>query len=155
MWLTFFKKNLQIGPLSLIILIKCCESFTKGLLGRERVREMWGKCLSIPIASDWMQKVQMDSITAGRVWVSPPLNLHSYNDQVPFIGPCYLPKFWGKKPTTKTNPQKPPITPCGHSRGLSISVIWKQRLRCILLFTCTCVSVSRKKSFYQLDQTSN
>ena len=49
--------------------------------------------------------------------MSPPLNLHSYNDQVPFIGPCYLPKFWGEKPTTKTNLQKPPITPCGHSRG--------------------------------------
>ena len=29
-----------------------------------------------------MQNVQMDSITANRVWVSPPLNLHSSNDKV-------------------------------------------------------------------------
>ena len=36
------------------------------------------------------------------VWVSPPLNLHSYNDKVPFIGPHYLPKFWGKKPIAPT-----------------------------------------------------
>ena len=48
-----------------------------------------------------------------RFWISesPPLNLHSYNDNVPFIGPYHLPKFGGKKPkaTTKFSVQEPPI----------------------------------------------
>ena len=41
--------------------------------------------------------------------VAPPLNLYSQNDNVPFIGPCHLPKFWDKKPkaTTKVTNEPP------------------------------------------------
>ena len=42
--------------------------------------------------------------------VSLPLNLHSQKGKVPFVSPCYLPKFWGKKPkaTTKMTLNKLP-----------------------------------------------
>ena len=58
----------------------------------------------------WLREAQTNSTEASRVCVSPPLTLHSYNGKVPFIGPCYLPKFWDKKPkaSTKVTLQEPP-----------------------------------------------
>ena len=32
--------------------------------------------------------------------IAQPVNLHSLNDRVAFVGPCHLPKFWSKKPIT-------------------------------------------------------
>ena len=51
-----------------------------------------------------------------RVWVFSPRHdiptteLHSQNDRVPFVRPRHLPKFWGKKPKTTTDPNEPPNT---------------------------------------------
>ena len=75
--------------------IKCCESFARWLLGASRCKcapvgtRLVFKCSHHP----WVQKVQMNLITPGSVWVSSPplsaplLNLHSYNDKVAFICP--------------------------------------------------------------------
>ena len=45
------------------------------------------------------------------IWVSSPLNLHSYNNKLPYVGHRYLPKLWGKKlkATIKVTLQEPPI----------------------------------------------
>ena len=62
-----------------------------------------------------VQQVQINMITTDRVKVSQPSlnvpNLQSLNDKVPFIGPHYLPKCWGKKPkaTTKVTLYEPPM----------------------------------------------
>ena len=56
----------------------------------------------------WVLKVSTNSFVKAEfgqthhLMVSPPLNLHSENDKVPFVGPWHLPKFWGKKPKATT-----------------------------------------------------
>ena len=47
----------------------------------------------------------MNLITAGRIWVAPPLNLHSQNDKVSFMGLCCFQKK--PKATTKVIVQEP------------------------------------------------
>ena len=66
-------------------------------------------CITLSIL--YHQKVQLNLITIGRVQVSPPLNLHSENDKVPFVGPHHLPKNYRGKAKTTTNSTlyEPPI----------------------------------------------
>ena len=66
-----------------------------GSLGHEWAwgcKRLLGRCFCIPTHCLWVQKVKMNLITAVGFWVSPPINLRSYNDKVPFTGPCHLPK---------------------------------------------------------------
>ena len=57
----------------------------------------------------WVQWIQIISLAYGRVWVSSPPHgipatepafIERQKEQ--FVGPCHLPKFWGKKPKATT-----------------------------------------------------
>ena len=50
--------------------------------------------LSVKCANK-LQQVDLECLH--HFWVSPPLNLHSWNDKVPFLGPHHLPKILGQK----------------------------------------------------------
>ena len=60
------------------------RTFYKVILGRECT---WLRKQGFSSEHLWVQKVETNSITAGRVWVSPRLNLRLRNDKVLFLGP--------------------------------------------------------------------
>ena len=82
--------------------------FHKVALGCERVwGHEWaqGHESNVLVSSPSMSVKRANSITTGRVWVSPPhMNVVStQTDKMPFIGPHQLPKFWGKMSTAINN----------------------------------------------------
>ena len=58
------------------------------------------KMFSLPTTSKCKKFTNL--VTVAKLWVSPPLNPHSQNYKVPFVGPRQLPKLWGKKAKATT-----------------------------------------------------
>ena len=83
---------LNIAKTSTTVDTKCFESST--MVARVLVPDVFA---SRPHVS-----AKNNSFAYSSGWVKPPLNLLSQNDKVPFVGLCYLPQFWGEKPTATT-----------------------------------------------------